>query len=94
MIQCLKDRSAEETIFGYVAYSATHWPLQCLLEDRDLHKGKYDVGPDALREKRWKRLIEPGLIKEDVFPHPVVALGVKESAEMSSGERKMSARAM
>ena len=97
MIQYLKERNAEEAekpFFGYLAYSATHWPLQCLPEDRDIHKGKYDDGPDALRLKRLDRLIKLGLVKPDVVPHPVVAPGAKEWDAMTAGEKKLSARAM
>ena len=97
MIDYLKERTPEQKekpFFGYLAFSATHWPLQCLPEDRDLHKGNYDDGPDALRKRRLEGLIKQGLVKPDVVPHPVVAPAAKEWADMTPGERKLSARAM
>ena len=97
MISYIQNRTAEEKekpFFGYLAFTATHWPLQCLPEDRDLHKGKYDAGPDVLRSQRIERLIELGLVPSDVRPHPVVAPGVPEWSAMSKEDQRVSARAM
>ena len=48
--------------FMYVAYTAAHWPMHAREEDIKKHKGVYDKGWDAIREARYKRLIEMGLI--------------------------------
>lgn len=82
-----------QPFFAYLPFTAPHWPLQCLPEDRDRYKGRYDDGPDALRLKRLRRLIEIGLVKGDVVPHEVVA-STAEWEDMTDNERKMSARAM
>jgi arylsulfatase len=39
--------------FGYLAYTAPHWPLQVPEDWLDRHAGRYDAGYDALREARF-----------------------------------------
>ena len=97
MISYLRDRTPEERekpFFGYLAFTATHWPLQCLPEDRDLHQGKYDDGPDALRLRRLARMKQLGLIPEDVVPHPITAPDYPEWDDMTPEQQRMSAREM
>ncbi len=79
--------------FAYLAFSAPHWPLQAPDDLVAKYRGRYDDGPDVLREQRLKRLIELGLCPPDVKPHPVVARS-KAWGEMSDDERAVSARTM
>ncbi len=51
-----------EPFFQYVAYTAPHWPLHALPEDIAKYKGKYLVGWDKLRQKRYERLLETGIV--------------------------------
>jgi arylsulfatase A-like enzyme len=51
--------------FMYVAYTAAHWPLHALQKDIDKYKGLYDKGWDELRQTRYKRMLEMGLIKSE-----------------------------
>jgi arylsulfatase A-like enzyme len=97
MLQYLKewhDRGDGQPFFSYYPFSAPHWPLQAPKEYVDHYRGVYDEGPEALRQKRLKRLIELGMIPKDVRPHPVVADDVKGWEEMSQHEQKLSCRAM
>jgi arylsulfatase A-like enzyme len=48
--------------FLYVAHTAPHWPLHALPEDIAKYKGKYDEGWDVLRNKRYQRALELGII--------------------------------
>ena len=48
--------------FLYLSYNAPHWPLQAPKEDIDKYRGKYMMGWEKLREERYKRMIEMGLI--------------------------------
>lgn len=48
--------------FLYLAYTAPHWPMQAPQEDVDRYKGKYMDGWSVIRENRYKRMIEMGLI--------------------------------
>lgn len=79
LLEYLSDREqSEETkdkpFFAYLAYSAPHWPLQAPDQDIADYRGKYDDGPDALRERRLAKLRELGLIP-DCVAHDVVAVG-------------------
>jgi arylsulfatase A-like enzyme len=51
--------------FLYVAYTAPHFPLHALPEDIARYRGRYLIGWDELRQRRYKRLIELGLIDSD-----------------------------
>lgn len=53
-----------EPFFLYLAYTAPHWPLHALQEDIDKYRGKFMKGWDVLREERYKRMIDMGLINE------------------------------
>lgn len=52
----------EKPFFIYIAHTAPHWPLHALPEDIEKYKGMYDEGWDVLREKRYKKAIELGII--------------------------------
>ena len=61
---------------------------------RDNYKGKYDAGPEALRQQRLARLRELGLVAADAVPHDVEAPGQTEWSQLTEEERAFSARAM
>ena len=76
MIQYLSERSdsdKESPFFAYLAYSAPHWPLQAAEEDIAPYKGRYDAGPEALRQERLASLKTRGLIPEHAVAHDVIA---------------------
>jgi arylsulfatase len=54
--------AADRPFFGYVAYTAPHWPIQALDEDMAKVRGRYDEGYDVIRERRFARLKQLGLI--------------------------------
>lgn len=97
MIDYLKERTAEEKekpFFGYLTYTAPHWPLQAPQEIIDKYKGQYSDGPEALRQKRLDALIARGLVPADVQPAPMVGETVKAWADMDENEKAHSARRM
>ncbi len=49
-------------LFLYVAYTSPHWPLHALPEEIQKYEGVYDVGWDAIRTERLKRMVDIGLI--------------------------------
>ncbi|MBA7605994.1 Arylsulfatase [subsurface metagenome] len=68
--------------FLYVAYTAPHWPLHALPEDIARYRGEYMSGWDAMRQRRYQRLLDMGIISnnwplsprdEDVLPWDEVA---------------------
>jgi len=52
----------EEPFLLYLAYTAPHWPLHAWPEDIAKYRGKYARGWDALREERYARLVNLGII--------------------------------
>ena len=89
-----KEEKSEKPFFAYYPFSAPHWPLQAPREYIEHYRGVYDEGPEALRQQRLKKLIELGMIPENVRPHPVVADEVLGWDEMSAEQKKGSITAM
>ena len=56
------DSNQANPFFLYVAYTAPHWPMQAHEEDIARYKGRYDDGWHAIREQRYRRLIEMDMI--------------------------------
>lgn len=64
------EHHADQPFFFYVAFTAAHWPMQALEKDIARYKGKYDAGFGPVREARFQREKELGLIdpKWDLSP--------------------------
>ncbi len=62
----------KQPFFLYLAYCAPHFPLMAPQADIARHKGKYLQGWDKLREARYRRQIQSGLIdsKWPLSPRP------------------------
>lgn len=88
------ERKRERPFFGYLPFTAPHWPLQAPREYVERYKGVYDSGPDELRLRRLQRLKDLGMIPRDVEPHPVVADEVKEWRDLTDEEKAKSCKAM
>ncbi|MFK7736257.1 MAG: arylsulfatase [Pirellulaceae bacterium] len=60
------DGSAQEEkpFFLYLAHNAPHFPLHALPEDIAKYRGKYDVGWDVIRKRRYAKLQKLGLIDD------------------------------
>jgi len=52
--------------FLYLAYTAPHYPLQARPEDIARYRGKYMAGWDELRQRRYARMKNLGVIAADV----------------------------
>lgn len=99
LLRYFRERAAdpedlERPFFAYLPFQAPHWPLQAPDESIAKYRGRYDAGPDALREERLAALKRLGLCPPDVVPHPVVADGAPDWADMTDAERAHSARSM
>ncbi|KAI0478461.1 alkaline-phosphatase-like protein [Xylariaceae sp. FL0804] len=97
MLKFLEERDAQEKekpFFAYLPFTAPHWPLQAPRERVQKYAGVYDDGPDALTEKRLKRLQELGLVPEGVEHAPPVGNLGPEWKDLSDAERAESARKM
>ena len=51
-----------QPFFGYVAFTAAHWPLHAPAEDVAAQKGRYDAGYEPVRAARFARQKQTGLI--------------------------------
>ena len=52
----------DRPFFLYLAHIAPHWPLQAMPEDINKYKDRYLEGWDTVREARYRRQLELGLI--------------------------------
>jgi arylsulfatase A-like enzyme len=84
----------DQPFFAYLPFQAPHWPLQAPAETIAKYRGRYDDGPDALRETRLAALKRLGLCPPDVVAHPVVADGEPEWSDLTAEEQALSARTM
>jgi arylsulfatase A-like enzyme len=96
LLQYFGERAADDDrpFFAYLPFQAPHWPLQAPDESIAPYRGRYDAGPDELRDARLEALKSLGLCPPDVVPHPVVADGAPEWADMTDDQRALSARSM
>jgi arylsulfatase A-like enzyme len=96
LLRYLRERpdGDDRPFFAYLPFQAPHWPLQAPRDSIAAYHGRYDAGPDALREERLAALKRLGLCPPDVEAHPVVADGAAEWADMTAEARALSARAM
>lgn len=79
--------------FGYLAFTAPHWPLQAHPEDIARYKGRYDEGFDVLRERRLARQRKLGILGPDVAAHaPRNRDGSWDS--LTAGQQRLAARNM
>lgn len=54
----------ESPFFLYLAYNAPHFPLQAPKEMIDAYMDVYESGWDALRQTRFKRMLELGILRD------------------------------
>jgi arylsulfatase len=54
--------NSQQPFFIYIAHNAPHWPLHARAADIEKYRGQYHDGWDAVRDARYKRMIEMGLI--------------------------------
>lgn len=92
-VSYIKEFSKEDKpFFLYVSQTAPHWPLQALPEDIKKYENTYKAGWDAIREARYKRMIEKGLI--DPATTPLSPRIEKELSWERNPDKEWDARAM
>ncbi|EXJ80886.1 arylsulfatase [Capronia epimyces CBS 606.96] len=89
-------KQKDQPFFAFLPFTAPHWPLQAPRKTIEKYKGRYDTGPERLREQRLASLIDLGLVPKDVEPAPITgALHIDQEWEAKSPEeRERSARNM
>ena len=87
------NQADDQPFFGYLAYTAVHWPLQAPQESIARFKGQYDDGYDVLHANRVQRLKALGLIGANVEAYPRLDQE-PEWDSLSEEEKQYSARLM
>jgi len=54
--------------FAYAAYTAPHFPLQAPQEIIDKYRGRYREGWDSIRQQRYEKLTQAGIIDTPLSP--------------------------
>ncbi|PHN08114.1 arylsulfatase [Flavilitoribacter nigricans] len=61
-LQCIEEHQSENPFFMYLAYTAAHWPMHAPASAIARYDGQYDKGWDAVRQERYQRMQEMGII--------------------------------
>ena len=64
-VKCLKKHHAKhagQPFFHYLAFTAPHFPLHALPEDISVYKDTYNAGWTKIRDQRWQRIQDIGLL--------------------------------
>jgi len=60
-----QNENQEKPFFLYLGYTAPHWPLNAPQEDVEKYKGKYMEGWTKLRETRYAKMKEMGIVDQE-----------------------------
>ena len=85
-------RRDRRPFFAYLTFTQPHWPLQAPEETVARYLGRYDAGPEALRQERLRRQRRLGLVDGGIVPFAPV--GVADWASLPAEERALEARKM
>ncbi|WP_121355226.1 arylsulfatase [Flavisolibacter nicotianae] len=86
----------DKPFFLYVAETAPHWPLHALPEDIKKYENTYKVGWDAIREARYKKMQQLGLIdpaKAPLSPRMAADLKWEDNPDKDWDARAMAVHA-
>ena len=85
-------KEEDKPFFLYLAYNAPHWPLHAPDKDIAKYKGVYDGGYQQIREARYKRMIEMGVI--DPKTAPLYKNDIDDWNSLSDKDKKLEAKRM
>ncbi len=66
MLSYIDSNRDGKPFFGYLAFTAPHWPLQAPDAYIRKYEGTYDVGYDVIRAKRLERMKALGIVPRDM----------------------------
>jgi len=84
----------DKPYFGYLAYTAPHWPLQVPDDYIDKYAGKYDDGYAALTDARIKSMQDLGIVKPGVKTLPPIYPEQENWSNLSEEQKKIKSREM
>jgi len=61
-LQAHARKHADRPFLTYLAFTSPHFPLHALQKDIARYRARYAVGWDAVRQARWRRMREMGLV--------------------------------
>ena len=66
------DESLElkQPFFHYIAFNAPHYPLQAKRQDIEKYKGRYSIGWDEVRKRRYQKQLKLGIVDSTVQLSP------------------------
>jgi arylsulfatase len=82
------------TFFLYMAYNASHWPLQAPEVEVEKYRGKYDEGWQSVRRARLRRQIELGIVPRGQTMAVMDRGNVQPWDQLSDEQRKQWSRRM
>lgn len=88
-----ESRDEGRPFFSYLAFMAIHIPVQAPREFIEKYEGVYDEGWDALREARFRAVIERGLLPAEMAFGPMPE-GLRDWDQRSADEKRMLAKSM
>ena len=93
MLEGKLEADAQKPFFLYLAFGATHAPIQVPKRYINKYKGAFDEGWDAIRERRYRRQLELGVIPSE-SKLPPRNPGDPAWSDLSETERRVFARFM
>lgn len=79
----------DQPFFLYVAYTAAHWPMHAHESDIAKYRGKYAAGYQAIREQRYQRMLDRGVITKDATTVLPVPAGIDQTLHWEWDQRNM-----
>lgn len=68
VLQDHTEHHSDRAFFHYLAFAAPHFPLHALPEDIAVYEKTYTAGWDAIRQRRWRKMQEAGLLDANAVP--------------------------
>lgn len=94
MIDYLEEDADKEAPFlAYIGFQAIHIPIQAPREFIDRYEGVFDEGWNVLREQRWQRAQELGLIPQGA-PLAPMPEGLRVWDELSDEDKRLYSKSM
>jgi arylsulfatase A-like enzyme len=61
-VRFIREHEPTKPFFLYVAYTAAHWPMHARERDIEKYKGRYAAGYEAVREARYAKMLDLGVV--------------------------------
>lgn len=86
-------KDSDQPFFGYLAYTAPHWPLQAPRQSIEKYQGKYAMGYEELHKQRVAGAIKAGVIPASSSTR-AIPKGESSWEELSEEQKLVSQRKM